>query len=190
MLKLLLILLSHIIAHTIEHTIIHTIDIEHSMHHSISNTIAHAIEHAIIHNIAIKHAILSIILMILLLIKLGIKFIVILGILLLIQQSTMLLYWINLLLLLVYVDFLNCYDAIVINRIPGTVAYMRPPKLLASLQAHNIARYRDSDRVGHSFGKPCSLAWRPCLWFSRKLVAGRFLICLKLNRQETTLYKK
>ena len=47
---------------------------------------------------------------------------------------------------------------LVVNRIPGTVAYMRPPKLLASLQAHDIARYRDSDRVGHSFGKPCSLA--------------------------------
>ena len=77
-----------------------------------------------------------------------------------------------------------------IIRIPGTVAYMWPPKLLASLQAHDIARYRDSGRVGHSFGKPCSLAWRPHLWFSRKLVARRFLIRLKFNRQETTLYKK
>ena len=38
--------------------------------------------------------------------------------------------------------------------IQGTIAYMRPPKLLALLQAHDIARYRDSDRVGHSFGKP------------------------------------
>ena len=31
-------------------------------------------------------------------------------------------------------------------------------KLLASLQAHDIAGYHYSDRVGHSFGKPCSLA--------------------------------
>ena len=38
------------------------------------------------------------------------------------------------------------------------VAYMRPPKLLASLQAHDITRYRESDGVGHRFGKTCSLA--------------------------------
>jgi len=44
------------------------------------------------------------------------------------------------------------------NRILVTVEYMRPPKLLALLQAHNNARYRESDGVGHRFGKPYSLA--------------------------------
>ena len=61
---------------------------------------------------------------------------------------------------------MSCVYAI--NRIPGTVAYATT-KLLASLRAHNIAWYGDSDRVGHRFGKPCSLAWRPHLCFQGSL---------------------
>jgi len=61
---------------------------------------------------------------------------------------------------------------------------MRPPKLLALLQAHDIARYRESDGVGKCFGKSCSLAWRPSLWTSRQLIVGRFVIHLKSNRRE------
>jgi len=77
----------------------------------------------------------------------------------------------------------------IVNRIWVTIAYIWPPKLLASLQAHNIARFCESDRVGHRFGNPWSLAWRPSLWSSRKLVANIFAIRLKFNGRKATLYK-
>ena len=48
-----------------------------------------------------------------------------------------------------------------INRITGKVAYMRPLKQQASLQARELAGYCELVAVGHRFGKVSVLATMP-----------------------------
>ena len=55
------------------------------------------------------------------------------------------------------------------NRIVGTVAYMRPLKLQASLRARDLARYCALVAVGHRFEKVSVLATMPSQIYSRKL---------------------
>ena len=48
-----------------------------------------------------------------------------------------------------------------INRIPGTIVYIRPLKLQAALQVRDLARYCELVGVGHRFGKMSVLATMP-----------------------------
>ena len=48
-----------------------------------------------------------------------------------------------------------------LNRIPGTVLYIGPLILQASLRARDLARYRELVGVGHRFGNVSVLATMP-----------------------------
>ena len=65
-------------------------------------------------------------------------------------------------------------NIIIVNRIQGTVAYMRPLKLQASLRARDLARYWELVAVGHRFGKVGVLATMPSQMYSRKLMPEGF----------------
>jgi len=68
-----------------------------------------------------------------------------------------------------------------INRIPGTVIYIRPLRLQASLRAHDLARYRKLLGVGHCFGKVSVLAIIPSKIYLGELEWTSNADRLKLN---------
>ena len=68
-----------------------------------------------------------------------------------------------------------------LNRIQGTVAYMRPLKLQASLRARDLARYRELVAVGHRFEKVSVLATMPSQIHHEKLERTSNADRLKFN---------
>ena len=56
-----------------------------------------------------------------------------------------------------------------INRIQGTVLYIGPLRLQASLRARDLARYRELVGVGHRFGNVSVLAIMPSQIYPEKL---------------------
>ena len=70
-----------------------------------------------------------------------------------------------------------------LNRIQGTIAYMRPLKLQASLQARDLIQSRKLVGVGHRFGKVGVLAIMSSKIYPGKLEWTLNADCLKFNGQ-------
>jgi len=68
-----------------------------------------------------------------------------------------------------------------VNMIQGTVLYIRPLKLQASLRAHNSVRKHKLVGAGHPFGKVSVLATMPGKFHSRKLEQTSNADRLKFN---------
>ena len=64
---------------------------------------------------------------------------------------------------------MTCLNYVYINRIIGTVVYIGPFKLQASLRARDLARYWELVAVGHRFEKVSVLATMPSQIYLRKL---------------------
>ena len=68
-----------------------------------------------------------------------------------------------------------------LNRIQGTVLYIGPLRLQASLRARDLARYCELVGVGHRFGRVSVLAIMPSKFCPGKLEWTSNADCLKLN---------
>ena len=69
----------------------------------------------------------------------------------------------------------------VVNRIQGTVAYLRPFQKQASLQARDLVRYCELVGVGHRFGNMSVLAIMPSQIHPEKLEWTLNADCLKFE---------